>query len=38
MDSLGGVDILWTKTFDDEFDDREYDIAAFFSRKKSFNN
>jgi len=26
------------KDFSDEFDDREYDIAAFFSRKKSFNN
>jgi len=34
MDSLGGIDILWTKTFDN----REYDIAAFFSRKKSYNN
>jgi len=22
MDSLGGIDILWTKTFDDEFVDR----------------
>ena len=38
MDSLGGVDILWTKTFSDEFDDMGYDIAASFSRKKSFNN
>ena len=38
MDLLGGVDILWTKTIGDEFDDRGYDIAAFFSRKKYFNN
>jgi len=38
MDSLGGVDILWTKTFGDEFVDRGYDIAAFFQEKKYFNN
>ena len=30
MDSLGGVDILWTKTFDDEFDDCGYGIAISF--------
>ena len=35
MDLLGGVDILWTKTFGDEFDDRGYDIAAFFQEKNA---
>ena len=33
MDLLGGVDILWPKTFGDEFDDRGYDIDAFFQEK-----
>ncbi len=30
MDSLGGVDILLTKTFDDEFDGRGYGIDISF--------
>ena len=30
MDLLGGVDILWTKTFGDEFDDCGYGIAISF--------
>jgi hypothetical protein len=30
MDSLGGVDILWTKTFGDEFDDKGYGIAISY--------
>ena len=30
MDSLGGVDILWTKTFGDESDDMGNGIAISF--------
>ena len=35
MDSLGGVDILWTKTFGDEFDDRGYDIAILYPQSSN---
>ena len=31
MDSLGGVDILWTKAFGAEFDDCGYGIAISYS-------
>ena len=33
MDSLGGVDILWTKAFGAEFDDCGYGIAISYRRK-----
>ena len=33
MDSLGGVDILRTKAFGDEFDDCGYGIVISFKRK-----
>jgi len=30
MNSFGGVDILWTKAFDAEFDDWKFGIAISF--------
>lgn len=30
MDSIGGVEISWTKIFGDEFDDKGYGIAISF--------